>query len=105
MDKNYDKLLNEIKSLAEYGNTLAKQAIAIYEPLVDNIIKSQITDANQIEHLLDYLLGFCYHKDALTLYRKLCRHYYFINPEATARYVTYYQEMWDEDKTQFGKRE
>ena len=61
MNENYDKLLNEIKSLTEYGNTLVKQAIAIHEPMVNNIIKSQITDANQIEHLLDCLLEFCNH--------------------------------------------
>jgi hypothetical protein len=28
--------------------------------------------------------------------KKLCRHYFKINPEATASYVYAYRDMWDE---------
>jgi hypothetical protein len=33
----------------------------------------------------------------LLLYKKLCRYYWKINPQATADYINYYREMWDND--------
>ncbi len=32
----------------------------------------------------------------LRLYKKLCRYYFKIDPEATASYVYAYRDMWDE---------
>jgi hypothetical protein len=29
------------------------------------------------------------------LYRRLCRHYWQFNPEATVSYINAYREMWD----------
>jgi hypothetical protein len=29
--------------------------------------------------------------------RKLCHHYYYINPTATVEYVEAYRELWDSD--------
>jgi hypothetical protein len=35
------------------------------------------------------------------LYRRLCRHYWQFNPEATVSYINAYREMWDsEDDTE-----
>ena len=36
----------------------------------------------------------------LQLYKKLCRHYYYINPAATADYVNIYREMWDSEENE-----
>jgi hypothetical protein len=33
----------------------------------------------------------------LLLYKKLCRHYYAIDPAASAAYVHAYREMWDSE--------
>jgi hypothetical protein len=38
----------------------------------------------------------------LMLYRKLCRHFYGIDPSAAADYVNAYREMFDEEGMQFG---
>jgi hypothetical protein len=32
----------------------------------------------------------------LSLYKKLCRYYFAIDPEATVSYVNAYREMWDQ---------
>ena len=45
--------------------------------------------------MLDGLLDFCGHAPVLALYRKLCRHYYDIDPVATAEHVYTYRERWD----------
>ena len=77
-------------------SSLANNAIVAYTPLVDEIIKYKITDGQQIEHLLDNILGFCFDGRMLLLYRKLCRYYYDINPQATIDYINFYREMYDD---------
>jgi hypothetical protein len=37
-------------------------------------------------------------RDCLELFRRLCRHYWDIDPAATAGYVHAYREMWDSDE-------
>lgn len=85
-----------IFELVRYGQELAKQAVALYEPEVQRLIKSNCRDENEIERTLDYMLSFCGNDDMLQLYRKLCRHLYFINPHAAVDYVNYYREMYDD---------
>jgi hypothetical protein len=41
------------------------------------------------------LLDFCFFDPALQLYRRLCRHYFAIDPAATGFYIDAYREMWD----------
>jgi hypothetical protein len=43
------------------------------------------------------MLSFCFDEQMLLLYKKLCRYYWDLNPQATADYVNYYREMWDEE--------
>ncbi len=45
------------------------------------------------------MLDFCFDDKMLLLYKKLCRYYYDINPEATVSYVYAYREMWDEQES------
>ena len=71
--------------------------MAEYAPIVDAIVRNHVRDARHIERTLDGLLGFCFDPKALLLYKKLCRHYFTIDPAATAFYVRAYREMWDSD--------
>ena len=72
--------------------------------LVDNIgqlaveVRSKRQDKAQIEQTLDGLLSFCGFAPALELYRRLCRHYWDIDPVATAFYVDLYRTTWDADE-------
>ena len=43
------------------------------------------------------MLDFGFDDRILVLFKKLCRYYYAIDPEATASYVYSYREMWDKD--------
>jgi len=58
-------------------------------------IEKESKDENHIQRTLDYLLDFCFDEKMLTLYRRLCRYYWDINPHATANYIDYYREMYD----------
>jgi len=90
-------MIEEIKKLIESQQQLAKQAVDIYKQEVDEIIRSKTTNDNKIQLTLDYMLSFCFDDQMLLLYKKLCRYYWDLNPQATADYINYYREMWDEE--------
>jgi hypothetical protein len=92
-----DSLLRSVASLIDAASALARQAVEEYAPLVDSIIRDESRDAMRIERTLGGLLDFCFDAEALLLYKKLCRHYFDIDPAATASYVQAYREMWDSE--------
>lgn len=95
---DYAELLQSTHALARELQGLQGAAVAQYTPLVDALIATGSRDARQIEWTLDGLLDFCGHGPALDLYRRLCRHYFDIDPVATASYINAYREMWDSDE-------
>jgi hypothetical protein len=90
-------LFRDVEALAQSLSALARRAVAEYTPLVEAIVRDQSRDARRIERTLDGLLDFGFDPEALLLYKKLCRHYYFIDPAAAAYYVHAYREMWDSE--------
>jgi hypothetical protein len=96
--------LEPFRAIAIQLQDLNKQAVQQYSPVVADIIHSRSRDVNYIEHTLDGLLDFCGYDPALQLYRRLCRHYYDINPYATAEYVNIYRKMWDEESLHENKK-
>ena len=97
---SYDELFQSISQIAEATQQLAGQAVMLYTPIVENIIKSKTTDSNQIEHTLDHILDFCFNDQMLLLFKKLCRFLYFIDQEGAFFYVNAYREMWDNEDEQ-----
>lgn len=77
---------------------LAGVAVQQYSAEVEAIINMKSRDSGRIERSLDGMLDFCFDDGMLMLYKKLCRYYYDINPEATVSYVNAYREMWDEQE-------
>ena len=74
---------------------LAIDAERIYGPEIETIVCTRCRDCSRIEQALDGLLGFCYEESMVNLFRKLCRHYFELNPQATVDYVHAYRDMWD----------
>ena len=97
MDSEADSL-EGIRELVEAASGLARRAVAEYAPIVDSIVRARSHDIRHIEHTLDGLLDFGFDPEALLLYKKLCRHYYFVDPAAAACYVNAYREMWDSEE-------
>ena len=95
---NYDTLLQSLRGLAERLQALNRQAVHEYAPVVERILRCRSRDAKHIEHTLDGLLSFCGSEPALVLFKKLCRHYWEIDPVATAGYNYAYRDMWDSDE-------
>lgn len=93
-----DDAMQAIRGFASSLRDLRRRAVQAYQPVVDDILRTRSRDARIIEHTLDGLLDFCDHEPALQLFKKLCRHYWDIDPAATADYVNAYRECWDGDE-------
>ena len=87
--------MQAIRKLAASLQALQRQAAQQYQPVVDDILRTRSRDTQHIEHTLDRLLDFCGDESVLQMYKKLCRHYWDIDPAATADYVNAYREYWD----------
>jgi len=96
--------MNE-KELQELGNRIVAlqneavlQTLLIWKPKAENIIITKSKNANAIEHTLDALCDVAFDDEVLALFKKLCRYYYDINPQATVEQIQFYREMWDSNE-------
>lgn len=87
--------MQAIRKLVASLQALQRQAAPQYQPVVDDILRTRSRDTQHIEHTLDRLLDFCGDESVLQMYKKFCRHYWDIDPAATADYVNAYREYWD----------
>lgn len=87
-----------IIDLARGLRDLQQQGAQQYKPVVDDILRTRSQDIRHIEHTLDGLLDFCGFEPVLAMYKQLCRHYWDIDPAATAHYINAYREYWDSDE-------
>jgi hypothetical protein len=92
-DQTPQVILDLVHSLRDLEQRAAQQ----YQPLVDDILRTGNRDAQTIERTLDGMLDFCGHEPVLAMYKELCRHYWAIDPAATADYIHAYRERWDDD--------
>lgn len=92
----------KIRNLAKDICKLAVQAATLYSIETDVIIVSGCRDKNRIECTLDGMLDFCFDKNVLELYRRLCRYYYDIDQYSAVEYVNAYRDMWDQECKSFG---
>ncbi|MCX5805634.1 MAG: hypothetical protein NT010_06130 [Proteobacteria bacterium] len=86
-----------IRDLAATRDRLARKAEQQYTDEVNAVVEGLCLEDERIEHLLDGLLDFCFDPAILSLYKKVCRYYFQINPEATVGYVNTYREIWDSE--------
>ncbi|MEW6054931.1 MAG: hypothetical protein AB1552_14310 [Nitrospirota bacterium] len=96
MEPQNNNLDQRIGKLAMLAQDLARDAGRQYSIEVEAILNVQDNDIRRIEKCLDGMLDFCFFDEMLSLYKKLCRYYFEIAPEAAACYVHAYHEMWDE---------
>ena len=91
----YQDLLATLSATIAPMQALHRQAVETMAPTVQDILRSGNRDAPWIEHTLDQLLSHACIPEGLALFKALCRHYWPLDPQATASYVNAYREMWD----------
>ena len=96
-DAEYQDFFKSISQLVNYLGALREREVVEYEPIVNGIINAHSQDRKAIERTLDGLLDFCGNPAVLQLYKKLCRYYYVLDPKATAQYILFYFEKWDQE--------
>jgi hypothetical protein len=96
--ENTHHLTESIPNLAANIHALNQQAVCEYRLVVESILCSRSQDKCHIERTLDGLLDFCGHEPALHLYRRLCRHYWSIDPSSAAFHVEAYRKIWDSEE-------
>lgn len=97
LDENILELFRTVVKLQEQKYRLAESEINF-------IIKNKIKDDNRIQRAIDEILEFLENDEALLLFRRICKYYLKINPEATVHYINYYIEEYDSEKLKFGNR-
>ena len=75
-------MTDTLGQLAGQMVALFRQAVALAKAEVDAIIQSGEQDTQRIEHQLDHMIGLCCDPDMLVVFKRLCRHYYGIDPAA-----------------------
>ena len=98
-----EDLVQRIVELTLRAQKLAREAVQRYSIEVDSILKAQSRDPHRIERCLDGMLDFCFDGEMLRLYKKLCRYYFDVDPDATVSYVNFYRRMWDEEEPDEGQ--
>ena len=93
MDKT--ELKDLVGNITAIQNEAVLQTLLVWKPKAENIIKTKSEDVNAIEHTLDALCEVAFNDEVLIVFKKLCRYYYNIDPQATAEQVQFYREMWD----------
>lgn len=97
----YQDLLQVLSSAIAPLQALHLQAVETLAPAVQEILRSRSRNAQWIERTLDQLLNHACMPEGLALFKALCRHYWQLDPQATASYINAYREMWDgEDKSE-----
>jgi len=99
----FDKMNeNDIKKLGETIIALQKEAVnqtlLYWKPKAEQIIRDKSRNTNEIEHTLDALCETAFDDEILAVFKKLCRYYYDIDPQATVQQIRFYREMWDSDE-------
>ena len=95
MNPDFKDIINSIGELQKLQQQAIDTNMPYFTSEVNTIIDNNIKDENRIFHLLDALLDLASNDDVLVLYKKLCRHLYFINQRAAFEYINGYREQWD----------
>lgn len=98
-----DTLIANIRHIAEAFGPLTERAVSIYAPMVEDLLWRNVQDVKEIGHLLDSMFAFCPDDRILQLYRRLCRHLYFIDAAAAMDYVNMYREYYDNNEADDGE--
>ena len=85
-----------------------KQRYVIIKDEIEDMMRNNISDNMQIERKLDEMIDillFYETDDSLLTFRKLCKYYFDINPQATVDYINYYREQNYPERVKFENKE
>ena len=87
--------MEELRNIVEGISNLRDTAYAHYSLLVEQVLKDQITDKQQLEQIMDGLCDFCDEIRFIDLYRSLCRHIYYQYPQLVGEHVALFRALFE----------
>lgn len=92
------ELVEQIAPMTEYLNELTVICIPEWTRFARDLEAGFITDLNEIERELDFVLSSACHDSVLEVFKRILRQLYRIGHyETVIFYVNFYKEMWDSD--------
>ena len=85
----------DVKELVKKFQELSDLSYDYYKPLVEEIVTKNAQE-EEVEHLLDYMLGVCHDDRMLGLFKQVCRRYYKLYPDMITSEIFFYKEMYGE---------
>ena len=86
--------LSDIGNLCQGIQDFGKSAVPVYKEFAYDVIHERITDIDQIEYQLDFMLSFCFDSEILQLYKSVLRKLLIKHPDSVQFYVEQYFEMF-----------
>lgn len=100
----YKELVETISDSIKGLQSQVKTLVPSLEERVDFIIKNEIKDINEIEHLLDDITNFHYILDLECLFYKLNDYFFKVNKKAASWYKKYFIKTFREEKEMKGSK-
>lgn len=85
-----------IIEMAKALNQINSRAVTAYKPLVDDICNRKASK-DEVDHLLTWMFDFVEDNRMLTLFKKVCRSYFYIYPEIVSFYIMEYRKEYDRE--------
>lgn len=105
MDKQAEDNFKEgIIEIAKALSALHERAVAEYTPLVNDICSRKATK-DEVSHLLTWMFDFVENERMLTLFKKVCRTYFYTYPETVSFYIMEYRKEYDRESLKGTKYE
>ena len=90
-----DSYADGIKALIEATKGLSEWALAIYEPIVNDICSRDSAGKEEVEEVLDWLVSTCISDDMIKLFKRVCNKFDDNYPKLIKEYVLLYKEMYE----------
>ena len=94
IDSEIDSLASKLAPIVERMKEIYNLAVEEYTQLVEDICNRRATE-DEVEWLLTWMLDFADDGRMLMLYKRVCRAYLMIYPEAILYYIMEYRKLYD----------
>ncbi len=101
---DYEEIYNICKEIIEIHKQNFKRVKVEIDYLIRNKVKNEKYIEGKLDEMLD-ILSFYETDDTLLTFKKLCRYYYYINPQATADYIMFYKEQKEQDEKYYDEND
>ena len=82
------------ESIQQIVRELNDLAYNTYHPLVDQCLRN--ASKEEVEHLLDYMVGVCNDDRMTELFKQVCRRYYKLYPDMIVSEINTYREIYED---------